>query len=917
MLDTAASSHPTVAAPTFEQHATGFGISIALPRLSWSFRIEQRTARDWEQAAYDIEIQRGRKTSSWHVSSNASVLVPWPDTPLSSREQAKVRVRVYSNEASEPSEWSPSATVECGLLERSDWLARPVTGAECSESSVRPLRFRRRFTAPSNLDHCRLYITSLGVYRAWINGQPVGDHFMAPGWTSYNHRLNYEVFDVGPHIRPEELNVIAVEVAEGWYAGRLGFCGGRSHIYGREVGPMVQLEMGLPGSAGACTVVTDASWSYRNSAIVSSGIYDGETYDMREEDDNWAVPAGPDQGDSWPGVKALQIPASQLVTSDAPPVRVTEEVTAVALIKSPSGRTILDFGQNLVGRILVKSLRKPSGHAVTFTHAEVLEHGELGIRPLRGAACTDTVISDGEELKGWCPQFTFHGFRYVLVEGWSAEDKDSPLLFQESLCAQVLHTDLKRTGHFSCSHPLVNRLHENACWSMRGNFLSIPTDCPQRDERLGWTGDLQIFCPSASFLYNTAGMLGDWLKDLDAEQFAEGLAGVPPFVVPNVIQIQWPDKPQAVWGDVAVLTPWDLYQAYGDEDILRRQYRSMTAWVDHAIRRGRDGLWDEEMAQLGDWLDPTAPPDEPANARTTPTLVADAYLVHVTSTLAQISAILGMKDDAVKYASDARRLKTTFQSKYISPLGLVVGDSQTALSLAIVFGLHATTEQVAEAGDRLAHLVRLAKFRVATGFAGTPEVTRALTQTGHYQLAYRMLREKNCPSWMYPITMGATTVWERWNSMLPDGSINPGEMTSFNHYALGAIIRWLHETVAGLAPIAPGWKLFKVAPIPGGELRSAEATYETPYGRAECRWSICNNDHFELEVLVPANTQAIIILPHEHAAYGQDVSPTEGASAGKRVVGSGRHHFVSKWSSSSQWPPEPLTFRRDDSISIV
>ncbi|EON95893.1 putative alfa-l-rhamnosidase protein [Phaeoacremonium minimum UCRPA7] len=323
----------------------------------------------------------------------------------------------------------------------------------------------------------------------------------------------------------------------------------------------------------------------------------------------------------------------------------------------------------------------------------------------------------------------------------------------------------------------------------------------------------------------------------------------------------------------------------------------MVAWVDRGIRRGPDRLWDSQLWQLGDWLDPTAPPDEPGNARTNGTLVADAYLVHVTSVLAEISRILGEEDDARRYALDFQQLKSTFQEKYIAPSGFLVGDSQTALSLALVYDLHATPEQVARAAERLVELVRFAKFRVSTGFAGTPIITHALTKSGHHQIAYRMLQEKNRPSWMYPISMGATTVWERWDSMLPDGSINPGEMTSFNHYALGSVINWLHECVAGVSPLEPGWKTFRVAPIPGGTVTWAEATYETPYGRLECRWSIRGDDQFELDLSVPANSSAQVILPHERTRIPESVG---------RFVGSGRHHFQSRWNKSTQWPPKPL-----------
>jgi alpha-L-rhamnosidase len=895
----------SVAGPAFEQHSTGFGVGAATPRLSWRFLATDDSPASWQQTAYEIQITRERETEprTFPVSSDVSVLVPWPDTPLKSRESARVRVRVFGRSEGhsvEPSDWSPWTVVECALLNRDDWTAVPIAEqTDVVDGPLRPVRFRKSFAVDKKeaVHRARLYITSLGIYRVFINGREVGDHCLAPGWTSYRYRLNYQTFDVG-HLLNDGTNVIAVEVAEGWYATRLGFRGGRRKLYGDRLAALAQLEVQYESNEGF-SLVTDRSWTCQPSAIIRSEFYDGEVYDAREENPNWNLITDETVNDSsWNSVQELEFPAAELISPNAPPVRVTEEIKPVSVQQTPSGKTIVDFGQNLVGRLRIHSLNKASGDRVAFTHAEVLEHGELGTRPLRRAKCTDEIISAGAKLVDWTPQYTFHGFRYVQVDGWD-EEKDGQL--SSHLTALVMHTDLTRTGWFTCSHPMVNQLHQNAWWSMRGNFVSIPTDCPQRDERLGWTGDIQIFGPSANFLYNTAGMLGEWLEDVAVEQLNDGKDGcVPPFVVPNVVSDElWPPTPQAEWDDVVILGPWELFRSYGDVDILRRQYQSMLAWIDRGIQRGPDGLWDPEIWQLGDWLDPTAPPVEPGDARTNGTLVADAYLVRITSAMSQISTILGETADAQRFGTQSDRLKSKFQYKYIAQSGLLVGDSQTALSLAIMFDLHATADQVKNAAERLVDLVRLAKFRVATGFAGTPIIAHALTKGGHPQIAYRMLLEKGCPSWMYPISMGATTVWERWDSMLPDGSINPGEMTSFNHYALGSIINWLHTSVAGVSPLSPGWKEIKVCPIPGGSIDSAEAIYETAYGRLECRWAIKSDEKiFTLDLLVPPNSRALVTLP-------SDGSTTQDS---ERWIGSGRHQFSLPfdWARlSSQWPPKP------------
>ncbi|KAL1895877.1 hypothetical protein Sste5346_004974 [Sporothrix stenoceras] len=911
---------PFLSAPTVEQHATGFGVGTPSPRLSWRFTLAKKdntvddADRDWKQTAYDIEVKRQGATDveSYHVESNDSVLVPWPSAPLQSRERASVRVRAFGSDNKSATEWSEWTAVECGLLSKSDWTAVPITSTEKvnspdNEKALRPLRFKKVFSVPKTSTG-RLYITGLGVYRAFLNGQRVGTSEMAPGWTSYNHRLNYETFDVTSLLKDGD-NVLAVEVAEGWYAGRLAFHGGLRCIYGQDMGVMAQVEVEAEDGKRSTVVTTDGSWTSSPSATLRSEIYDGEVYDLGQETD-WTSSST----EGWTAVRTLDVPAADIISPSAPPVRVTQTVKPIERIVTKTGCIILDFGQNLVGRLRVQlapllAQLADSGRQVrvSFVHAEVLEDGELGTRPLRDAECTDTLIVGGDAaekgLTEWNPNYTFHGFRYASVEGWPEGGDDDEKSLLDNIVADVLHTDMKRTGYFECSHPMVNKLHTNTLWSMRGNFLSIPTDCPQRDERLGWTGDIQVFCNSASYLYNTAGMLGDWLQDLAAEQLLDADDGVPPVVVPNILQTLWPHAPLAVWDDVTVLTPWDLYRSFGDTSFLSRQYESMVAWVDRGVPRGEDGLWVSTLQQLGDWLDPAAPPDQPQETRTSGALVADAYLVRVTDVLAQASAVLGKTKEAVRYTADACRLRSAFQNKYLTPAGLLVGDSQTGLALALVFDLLENPRQRAAAASRLVEHVRAARFRVATGFAGTPIITHALTRAGYPQMAYRMLQEKSKPSWMYPITMGATTIWERWDSMLPDGSINPGEMTSFNHYALGAIVHWLHESVAGVRCLTPGWKEFAVSPIPGGTITSAEAAYETAYGRVEAKWSITDSDKFVLDVLVPANTSAQVILPHERG--DKDVTAPEAKDLG-RWVGSGRHHFESQWGNLTAWPPAPI-----------
>lgn len=902
-----------ISAVLFEHHPTGFGIGYARPRISWRFSADDNT-KDWSQESYDIQVGGHGNVEgiTYHVESSDSVLVPWPDESLDSRRSAWVKVRsqgktvdLTGRVSNISTEWSNPALVEAALLAKGDWKAKLTTSRFRSKKNepMRPWLFRKVFPLSEQLGtilRARLYITAHGVYEAFINGQRVGKEEMAPGWTSYGHRLLYQTFDVTTLLATGQPNIFGVEVGEGWFAGQIGMASRRC-IYGDRLAFIAQLEI-LCENGDSHTLVSNATWKSHQSATTRSEIYDGEDYDSREEQEGWnSDPNFNDQ--SWTSTDELEFPSARLLASESPPVRVTGKLCPVKIFKSKAGKTLVDFGQNLVGKLQVRlpaatGAGDVEGDTISFSHAEVLENGELGTRPLRKAKPIDKVTLSRQQSFTWSPKFTFHGFRYVQINGWPTDDT---MPSQDDITALVMHSDMRRTGWFSCSDPLINKLHDNVLWSMKGNFFSLPTDCPQRDERLGWTGDIQVFSPSANFIFDTQGFLGSWLEDVSAEQLADGKDGVPGLVVPDVFKPAFPPGPQCVWHDVTVLTPWDLYNTSGDLEILRRQYASMKAWVDSGISRGPNGLWNQNIWQFGDWLDPAAPPDEPGAARTDSLLVADAYLVRVLETIARVSLLLGKSEDADRYDKDASAVKKAFRHEYIAPSGLLVGDTQTAHALALCFGLFEGRAQVAKSASRLCHLVHEARYRIGTGFVGTPLITHALSDTGNHQLAYRMLLERKCPSWLYPITMGATTIWERWDSILPDGSINPGEMTSFNHYALGSVANWLHKSVGGISPITPGWQNIKVRPVPGGTITSAKVAYESPYGRVECSWRVNEVDGiFSMTVVVPPNSKAVVILPSDWQEKSQDGRREEEKG---RAIGSGRYEFSCPF-LPSEWPPK-------------
>jgi len=863
----------TVSSPRFEHHRDPLGIGESRPRLSW---VVESAPAGWRQSAYRVEVSTDAGVESIEVTASDQVLVAWPAAPLASRARAEVRVSVRGEDGawSEPGAW---ATVETGLLEPTDWVAGPI-GAIWEQNPLtdtrRPALVRRGFTVGDGLVRARLYATAHGVYQAEINGHRVGDDVLSPGWTVYRDRLRYYTYDV-TDLLGEGDNAIGAWLGDGWYRGRLGWRGGFRNVFGDDQSFLGQLELTYADGTRE-VVATDTTWRASPSPVIASGIYDGETYDARAEQPGWSRPGFDDR--SWERVQLRRRDPRTLVAPTAPPVRVTEEVAPIDVLTTPSGRRILDFGQNLVGVVRLRATA-PAGSTVTIRTAEVLQDGELYTRPLRNALSTDVYTFAGRaEGEEWEPRFTFHGFRYAEIDGWPG-DLDADVA-DGALIARVLHTDLERTGWFESSDPLVDRLHENIVWGMRGNFVDIPTDCPQRDERLGWTGDIQVFAPTASYLYDASGMLGGWLRDLEAEQLPDGT--VPWFVPVIPTDTMWtPQRPGAAWGDAATLVPWTLYERFGDLGVLRAQFDSARRWVDlQSDIAGPSRLWDTGY-QLGDWLDPAAPPQDPGDGRTDRYLVATAYFARSAATVARMAEALGLADDAARYARLAAEVREAFANAYVRPDGRMTSDAQTAYALAITFDLLPDEGARDAAGRRLAELVDDANSRIATGFVGTPLVTDALSATGNVGTAYDLLLEQGCPSWLYQVTMGATTIWERWDAMLPDGTVNSGTMTSFNHYALGAVADWLHRVVAGLAPAAPGYREIRFAPQPDGRLTHAAARHRTPYGEASISWRIADGD-LHVDVVVPVGATAVLELP------GREPEP----------LGHGRH------SASVAWRPE-------------
>lgn len=842
-------------------------VGVRRPRLSWRTWTE---STGWYQAAYEVEIDG--QTTGW-IDDDDSVFRAWPSNPLGARDVGVVRVRVRGADGIE-SDWSEPLHVEVGLLEDADWSARWITSpvASAPDEPSPGVRFRRRFElrprAGCTLDRARLHITSAGVHAAEMNGVTVGDQVMAPGWTSYPHRIAYDTHDVSTML-VDGWNVIGVTVADGWWSGFLGF-DGRRNIYGERNGLLAQLE--LTWSDGTIErIVSDRSWRTSTGPIISTDIYRGEVHDARLRGDGWSTAEFDDAG--WIDVDEFSPNVGRLVVPQGPPVRRTGTLDVVETSTSHSGATILDFGQNLVGRVRF-TVDGPEGTEIVLRHAEVLEGGELAVEPLRAATSTDRYILRGGGSETWEPDFTFHGFRYVEVSGWPTA------LDPNSFTGVVVSSDVERTGHFECSDPLLNRFHENVVWSMRGNFLSVPTDCPQRDERLGWTGDLQIFAATATFLGDVDGFLADWLTDLRVDQSPDGTV---PSVIPEVPGLMLPPSGAAAWGDAATIVPMESFDRYGDLALLERQFPSMRAWVDRVVDRAGPGrIWSKDF-QFGDWLDPSAPNERPWQGRTDASIVATAYFARSARLVADAAAALGDHVCAADYSRLADEIRSAFRNEFLTPAGRLMSDTATAYALALAFDLVEVGDERDRCARNLRRIVRQNFHTITTGFVGTPLMLPSLTATGNIEDAYSLMLQTACPSWLYAVTMGATTIWERWDSLLPDGSVNGSGMTSFNHYAFGSAAQWLHEAVGGIASADAGMRNLVIRPMPGGGLTSAMASYRSSYGEVRTEWLI-EGSAISLAVTVPSNCTATVHIP------GTDEVHT---------VGGGSHSWSRPWGVDS------------------
>lgn len=813
-----------------EYRENPIGLTEKAPRFSWKIESDEK---DTVQTSYEIKVTDENGKLVWDSGkkiSDQSVLISYEGEALAGETFYSVEVTVADNHGNVE---SVEGSFETGIFNQTEFKAQMITSDFSEDETACPI-FGKTFAIDKKVKKARLYATAHGVYEVTLNGQTVGDYRMAPGWTSYHNRLQYQIYDVTEQLAEE--NEIAITVGNGWYKGILGFyC--QPNQYGTQVGAFAELHVEYEDGSKE-VIATDETWSVKTGEIRYSEIYMGETIDT----DAPEITEG--------NVVVKDFDKAVLTAQENEPVRITEKIVGKELIVTPKGEKLVDFGQIVTG-VVEAHVKGEKGQKIVLRHAEVLDKdGNFYPETLRQAKSIDTFICNGEE-QIFRPHFTFHGFRYICVEGMEEFTADQ-------FIACVTHSDMEKTGDFHCSNKKVNQLQSNITWSQRDNFLDIPTDCPQRDERLGWTGDAQVFSWTAAFNRNTALFYKKWMRDVAAESSLE--KGVP-HVVPDILD----SYSSSAWSDVAVIVPWVVYQIYGDKGILEENWKCMHEWVDYIKNNcGENGLWQSGF-QYGDWLALDKEESADRTGATDKYMIANAYYLYVTELVKKTAEVLGKDEEAKKYAELYETTLDAFRREYYTETGRIVSETQTGAIISLYFNLAREKDRKRILNTLLTNIGNH-KNHLATGFVGTPYICHTLSENGAHEMAATLFMKEDYPSWLYAVNMGATTIWERWNSIKPDGTFDESGMNSLNHYAYGSVGDWMYRKVAGLSQLEPGYKKFQVKPMFVKGIEEWGTEFDSVYGKIVANTS-CKAGKIHVHVEVPANTTAVIVLPEKEEVH--------------------------------------------------
>lgn len=853
------------------------GFALEKPTFSWLVEDTDDTVQTAAQVqiSYDADFHQVMFDSGKVAGQGIDSIAYRPPITLTPRTRYYWKVKVWGETEYAESEaaWFETAKLDEG------WQAVWIT-PDVEDNQLHPMMYHT-FDVPAPVATARAYISGLGLYHFELNGRKVGDEYLTPYCNAYDQWIQYQTFDITHQLRAGS-NLIAVMLGNGWYKGRYGANGGSVDFYGDQFALICEIHITLE-NGDTLLVVTDPSWKAQPSPVIESDIFDGEVYDARISK---AVPAPGKPLDVIP----VEIDMSLLEARRSLPVCINEEIRPVALLHTPAGETVLDMGQNMTGWVRFRT-NAPAGTRIHLQFGELLQQGNFFRDNLRTARAEYTYIADGSDALVE-PYFTFFGFRFVKVSGWVGE------LSLDDFTGCVVYSRMDTIGEIETSNQKVNQLFQNALWGQKGNFLDIPTDCPQRDERLGWTGDTQIFSGTACFNMDTHAFFSKYAYDLEREQSKFG--GMVPHIVPTS---NLSKGGSSAWGDVATILPWNLYEFYGDPGILEQQFESMCAWVDY-IREIDDSsggrrLWTEGF-HFGDWLALDAEDPVSRKGGTPEDFIASAFYCFSARLVARAAAVLGRQEQADTYARLSDEVRAAIQREYFTATGRLAVPTQTGYVLALFMDLAPAAHRERVQRDLIARLER-DKVHLRTGFVGTPYLCRVLSNNGANDLAYRLLLNEDYPSWLYAINLGATTIWERWNSLNPDGSISSTGMNSLNHYAYGAIVEWMYRDMCGLNPYAgddgvTGFRHARIAPKPDKSLQWARARYRSAAGVYESGWRIDEAEHLVIEVTIPFNATATIVLPEAYMGEillnGQKLYNGEQSDDGVEItLGAGRYEI--------------------------
>jgi alpha-L-rhamnosidase len=837
------------------------GLDERAPRLSWQLTSERRGAR---QTACRVRVASSQQKlacdeadrwDSGRVESNQTVHLAYAGAPLRSRDACHWSVEVWDETGaamrSTPALWT------MGLLERNDWSARwiaadpeiirrdPQAITPTLTQPGTPAVFRREFELPAAVRRATIYASARGVFELKLGGCKIGEDLFAPEWTDYDKRIQYRTYDVTAWVAPGR-NTLDATLGDGWWTGFVGWQEQRGRYGSLENSLLVQLEIEL-ADGRQIVIGSDQSWTCATGPILSADFQMGESYDARR------VPA------DWLPALETDAPAAPLVAQRAEPVRVTETLTPVSSTEIKPGVFIYDLGQNISGWVRLR-VEAPACTRIQLRHGERLNpDGTLHTANLRRAKATDVYVCRGGGVETFEPHFTFHGFQYVELTGLPGLPR------ADAITGCVIHSATPPAGHFECSHAAVNRLWLNALWSQRDNFLSVPTDCPQRDERLGWMGDAQVFFRTATCNMDVAAFFTKWMIDVEDAQTPEGVfPDVAPRLREDINFIGLGNLAGgAAWADAGIIIPYTFWRVYGDLRLVERHWDAMVRWLDWIERHNPSGLRLNQLANnYGDWL---CIPSDTSFGTHSPmkNLLATAYWADDAAKMARLARALGRDAAARRFQSMFERVRAAFQKEWLKPDGELAVSNQTAYLLALAFDL-LPPESRARAADRLVADIRSLDWHLSTGFVGIGHLNPQLTLAGHADVAYRLLLQESYPSWLFPVVQGATTIWERWDSWTITGGLHKDGMNSFNHYSLGSVGEWLFRHVAGieLDPEVPGYQRFVLQPFIGPGLNFTRATYRTMHGEIASHWRRVG-ETLTWTVTVPPNTTAQIFIPSE------------------------------------------------------